>query len=87
MKGFTTSHFDRKLEGFVKMHPNLSARVSRIITDILRDPFAPHLKTHKLSGELKENYSAKIDYENRIVFTVNPNEICFLDIGPHDEVY
>ena len=52
------------------------------------DPFDPRLKTHKLTGELKDLYSFSIDYELRIIFCFyESNKVIFTDIGTHDEVY
>jgi addiction module RelE/StbE family toxin len=52
------------------------------------DPFDPRLKTHKLTGELKDLYSYSIDYDLRIIFCLyESNKVIFTDIGTHDEVY
>lgn len=46
--------------------------------------FDPRLKTHKLSGELKNFYSFSISYHWRIVFHLEENGIVVLDnIGTH----
>ncbi len=55
--------------------------------EIASNPFSVNLKTHKLSGYLKECFASKINYAHRIVFTVNDDELCFIDVGSHDEVY
>lgn len=54
------------------------------------DPFEPKLKTHKLSGKLKELWSFSIEYDLRVVFFFTkdkPKKAVFVDIGTHDEVY
>jgi mRNA-degrading endonuclease YafQ of YafQ-DinJ toxin-antitoxin module len=54
------------------------------------DPFNTKLKTHKLSGKLKDLWSFSIDYNIRVVFffsTDKPKKAIFVDIGTHDEVY
>lgn len=54
----------------------------------LSNPHHPSLKTHKLSGELKDLWSFSIDYDLRIVFYFSaPSKAVFIDIGTHDEVY
>ncbi len=56
----------------------------------IADPFSPVLRTHKLSGKLKNLYSFSIEYDFRIVFYFtkdNPVKAVFVDIGTHDEVY
>ena len=54
------------------------------------DPFDIKLKTHKLSGKLKDLWSFTLDYDLRIVFYFTkdkPKKAVFVDIGAHDEVY
>lgn len=52
-----------------------------------KDPFNPRLKTHKLTGKLKEYYSFSIDYEYRIIFEfIKKDEIWFHLVGTH-EIY
>ncbi|RUT05845.1 hypothetical protein DSM107010_54330 [Chroococcidiopsis cubana SAG 39.79] len=52
------------------------------------DPFAPSLKTHKLSGKLKEFWSFSVDYNERVLFYfIEEGKAMFVDIGSHDEVY
>lgn len=52
-----------------------------------KDPFEPSLKTHKLTGKLKEYYSFSIDYQYRIIFEfVNKDIIWFHSVGTH-EIY
>jgi mRNA-degrading endonuclease YafQ of YafQ-DinJ toxin-antitoxin module len=54
------------------------------------DPFESKLKTHRLSGKLKDMWSFSLDYNLRIVFYFTkdkPKKAVFIDIGTHDEVY
>jgi mRNA-degrading endonuclease YafQ of YafQ-DinJ toxin-antitoxin module len=54
------------------------------------DPHNFQLKTHKLSGKLKELWSFSIEYDIRVVFYFTkekPPKAVFVDIGTHDEVY
>jgi mRNA-degrading endonuclease YafQ of YafQ-DinJ toxin-antitoxin module len=52
------------------------------------NPFDARLKTHKLTGDLKDLYSFSIDYDNRVIFSFfTDNKVIFEDIGNHDEVY
>ncbi len=46
---------------------------------------APSLKTHKLSGRLKNFWSFSIGYKYRIIFEFGQNDIIiFHSIGTHD---
>lgn len=52
------------------------------------NPFDIKLKTHKLTGELKDFYSARINYSDRAIFFIQYKNIIYItDIGSHDEVY
>ena len=54
------------------------------------DPFDAKLKTHKLSGKLKDLWGFSVGFNLRVVFyfTNNkPKKAIFIDIGTHAEVY
>ena len=56
----------------------------------IKDPFESKLKTHKLSGKLKDLWSFSIEYDLRVVFYFikdKPKKAIFVDIGTHNEVY
>ena len=49
-----------------------------------KDPFDSRLKTHKLTGKLKEFWAFSIDYEHRIIFEfVNKQTVWFHTVGTH----
>lgn len=51
------------------------------------DPYNPKLKTHRLSGRLKEYYSFSIDFQHRIIFEfVGKTLVWFHAVGTH-EIY
>ena len=48
------------------------------------NPFNPGLKTHRLSGRLKDYYSFSIDYNHRIIFEfVEKDVVWFHSVGTH----
>ena len=54
----------------------------------LQDPYHVKLRTHKLTGALKDLWSFSIEYDLRVIFFfVKDNVVIFEDIGTHDEVY
>lgn len=56
----------------------------------ISEPFAPQLKTHKLTGKLKDLWSFSVDYDLRVIFYFTddkPKRAVFIDIGNHKEVY
>jgi len=55
----------------------------------LINPFDPRLKTHRLHGRLKNQWSFSVDRNYRILFEFLDRarqEVVFLDIGTH-EIY
>ncbi len=56
----------------------------------INEPFDTQLKTHKLSGKLKNQWSFSIEFDIRVVFYFTkdkPMKAVLTDIGKHDEVY
>jgi addiction module RelE/StbE family toxin len=56
----------------------------------ISDPFESKLKTHRLSGKLKDLWSFSLDYNLRVIFYFTkdkPKKAVLIDIGTHDEVY
>ncbi|HCC83644.1 TPA: hypothetical protein DEP96_02225 [Candidatus Uhrbacteria bacterium] len=51
------------------------------------DHWEPSLKTHKLHGKREEQWAFSINYEYRVVFRQQDEEILLVDIGLHDDVY
>jgi len=82
-------NFEKKLKKFIKKNSNLKSILKEKLKILQENPFDPKLKTHKLSGNLKDFYSFWLTYEYRIVIKIYPKEkiIEFYAIGTHDEVY
>jgi mRNA-degrading endonuclease YafQ of YafQ-DinJ toxin-antitoxin module len=74
-----------------KIKSSEAERVFWICVEIfIADPFDSRLKTHKLSGKLKDLWSFSIEYDARVLFYFTkekPKRAVFIDIGSHDEVY
>ena len=61
--------------------------IDRKIAIFKKNPNHPSLRLHKLSG-LKERWSISVDMGLRIIFEhIKIDEVYFIDIGSHDEVY
>lgn len=74
---------------FEKNYKNLPKKVKEKAKEkeaIFREqPFAPILKTHKLSGKEKEAWAFSIDYSYRIKFIfLTEEKVLFLDVGTHN---
>ena len=88
-KIIATKHYLKKLEKFLKQHPEVVSKYQKTITILYVNPNYPALRTHKLQGQLKQYHSVSINLQYRIVvdFIIQNNEIILLDIGTHNEVY
>ena len=55
----------------------------------INNPYDPALKTHKLSGKLKDLWSFSVEYDLRVIFYFadNNSKAVFVNFGSHDEVY
>jgi mRNA-degrading endonuclease YafQ of YafQ-DinJ toxin-antitoxin module len=80
--------FKRAFKKRIKGNTELEARFWQKLEQFTADPFNPSLKTHKLSGKLKEFWSFSVGYAERVLFYFTEDEkAVFVDIGSHDEVY
>lgn len=83
-----SSTFKRAFKKRIKSNADLEARFWQKLEQFTLDPFAPSLRTHKLSGKLKEFWSFSVDYDERVLFYFTEDEkAVFVDIGSHDDVY
>lgn len=81
MEVLYTSRFKHEAK---KVPRNLHKITEEQVDLFKNDPFHPHLKTHKLSGRLKEFWSFSIDYRYRIIFEfTKSNQALFHSIGDH----
>ena len=87
MKVFTTPRFERRLVKFIKGHPDLSGKISQIMKRLASDYLSSELKVHRLSGPLKDCLAYNLSYDYRLVFTIDDEGLCFIDVGTHDDVY
>lgn len=77
---------------FAKNYKKLPIRIKLLAEKrekIFRNnPYDPRLKTHRLTGKLNGFWSFSVDYKTRIIFEIrSENEIWFLAIGSHNQVY
>lgn len=76
--------FKRRIEGDVDREEKFRAKLQ----SFAQNPFETGLKTHKLSGKLKDYWSFSLEYDLRIIFYFAEKEkVVFVDIGSHKEVY
>jgi len=76
---------------FAKEYKKLSSKIKLLAESkesvFRKDPRHSSLKTHKLTGRLKEYWAFSIDYQYRIIFQfLKKDTIWFHSIGTH-EIY
>jgi len=77
-------NFRKRFKGKVAAQEKFWQRVELFI----ENPFDARLRTHKLSGNLKDLWSFSVEYDIRVVFYfITEKKVVFVDIGTHDEVY
>lgn len=86
--GYSPS-FKRMFKKKIKGRRELEKKFWECVQNFINDPFARSLRTHKLSGGLKELWSFSVEYDVRIIFyfVENGKKAIFVNIGTHDEVY
>jgi addiction module RelE/StbE family toxin len=83
-----SSSFKRAFKKRIAGRKELEAKFWRHVEVFTRDPHDARLRTHKLSGELRDFWSFSVEYDVRVVFQFSAkNRALFTDIGTHDEVY
>jgi len=73
---------------FDKEFKNLPGRVKKLAvkkeTFFRENPNNPRLRTHRLTGKLKDFYSFSINYQYRIMFKFEKDgSVVFIDVGTH----
>jgi addiction module RelE/StbE family toxin len=83
-----SSSFKRAFKKKIASDPNVEARFWERVEAFKNNPFDPKLRTHKLSGKLKDLWSFSIEYDLKVIFHfVDNQQALFIDIGTHKEVY
>lgn len=86
----------RSLRSFkrpIRRNPQLRSPIEKTLRQLIADPFAPSLRSHKLKGEFSRSWSCSIDYNHRIRFEFikHPDKgteaILILNLGDHDSIY
>lgn len=84
-----SSSFKRAFKKKVKGRKEIEDLFWAAVDLFIKNPYDPSLKTHKLSGKLKDLWSFSIEYDLRVAFYFvdNNSKAVFVAIGTHDEVY
>ena len=84
-----TSYFERRIQRFRRVHPDLDDELAKLFADLERDPFQPRLRFHRLTGRLAGLGAVRLTYDIRVIFQIDSEAsvITFVNIGSHEEVY
>lgn len=77
-----SSKFERE---YKRLTPELKLSAKKKEKIFRKNPFAPSLETHKLSGKLYPNWSFSISHSYRIIFEFASEKIIYFhSVGDHD---
>lgn len=83
-----SSSFKKAFKKKIKGNKEVESKFWKEVEIFIKNPFDKRLKTHELSGKLKDLWSLSIEYDLRVIFYfVDNDKAVFVDIGKHDEVY
>lgn len=83
-----SSSFKRAFKKRIQNQRDLEERFWQRLEIFKVNQFDDRLKTHKLSGRLKDLWSFSIEYDVRVIFYfAEEDKAVFVDIGKHEEVY
>ena len=79
----------RRARKFLKKHPEIHGQYRKALELLEFDPHHPSLRLHSLQGNLSGLSSVSINISYRIVIEllIEGNEILFINIGKHNQVY
>lgn len=80
--------FNKSFKKRVKSNSKLVGKTEERIKLFLENTDNPVLKDHKLTGDRKNHRAFWITGDVRIIYyPVSKNEVIFIDIGSHNQVY
>jgi mRNA interferase YafQ len=84
-----TPQFERRIQRFIRLHPDLRQRLAAVLRALAEDPFQPQLRLHSLAGELEGLYAVRVTYSYRLLILLDADqrEITLIHIGSHEELY
>lgn len=79
----------RQARKFLKKHPEIHGQYRKTLELLELNPYHPSLRLHSLRGRMSGLSSVSINISYRIVteFIIEGDEILFVNIGKHDQVY
>lgn len=83
-----SSSFSKAFKRKIRNNPALEKRFWERLAVFQNNPLDTRLRTHKLSGSMKDLWSFSIEYDLRVIFSfLESDRVLLIDIGTHEEVY
>ena len=81
--------YENKARKFIKKHAELKNQYEKTLKLLELNPFHPSLRLHQFKTKSFEGYSVSINisYRISIEFMIKNQEIIFVNIGDHKEIY
>jgi len=81
--------YQKREKSFLRKHPDLRERYFKTLLLLEQNPRHPSLRLHPLQGNLSGLHSVSISIRYRITLELEfrQQEILFVNIGSHGEVY
>lgn len=80
--------FIKLLKKIKRTDKDLTTQISKQLELFQLHPQHPSLRTHKLSGKMKNRWSISLSRSLRIIYILlETDEAYFIAIGSHDKVY
>ena len=84
MKMIDISYTSKFEKNFKRLDLTVKSKIKQRVEIFQTDPHDPRLKTHKLSGQLKDYYAFSINHSYRILFIFeSSSSVTFIDVGTH----
>ena len=87
MKFVVSPDLYKELNQISRQNTQLLKRVEKQLVIFQTNHLHPSLRTHKLSGNLKNIFSISIDKNYRMLYLLTDGVAVFFDLGTHDQVY
>ena len=84
MKVCNIYYHPRFKKSFSDIPKNIQVKTDKRVKMFRQNVFTSSLKTHKLHGKLKDQWSFYVDNQYRILFIFDDKDVIFLDIGSRD---
>ena len=84
-----TTPYQKREKSFLNKHPDLRERYFKTLLLLEQNPHHPSLRLHSLQGKLAGLHSVSISIRYRITLEleIRAQEIVFVNVGSHGEVY